>query len=82
MLKNYSVRFIDEVGRIVLPTEVRSALEFETKTPIEICVNAAKSEIILKKHTFSCVFCGETEKLKTLGKKHICPACQKEIAKL
>ena len=61
MSKDYSVRFIDEVGRIVLPAELRNALDLEIKTPIEIHLSKAENEIIIKKHKLSCIFCGETE---------------------
>lgn len=77
-----NVRLIDELGRIVLPAEARDAMDWVEKTPVEIWVNAAKQELVIKRHVHTCVFCAQTENLKAFGKKHICPACQKAIAAL
>ena len=77
-----TVRLIDELGRIVLPIETRKAIDWGEKTPVEIWVNPADDEIVLRRHTFTCAYCGTTENLKAFQKKHICTACQAEIAKL
>ena len=76
------VRLIDELGRIVLPAGVRGALEWEKGTRVEIRVNAAEDGVMIKRYAVTCTFCGETAGLKRFGKKHICPACQKKIARL
>ena len=75
-----NVRLIDELGRGVLPAEARNAMDWGEKTPVEIGVNTTEQEIIIKRHTFTCAFCAETEHLKAFHEKHICPACQKAIA--
>ncbi|HWP50959.1 MAG TPA: AbrB/MazE/SpoVT family DNA-binding domain-containing protein, partial [Clostridia bacterium] len=77
-----NVRLIDELGRIVIPAEDRNALNWAEKTPVEISVNAAEQEVILKRHTRTCTFCAETANLKVFQNKPICPACQKAIANL
>lgn len=77
-----TVRLVDELGRIVLPAEARNAMDWGEKTPVEIWVNTTDQEIVIKRHTFTCAFCAETENLKAFHKKHICPACQKAIASL
>lgn len=82
METNKSIRIIDELGRIVLPMEVRQAMEWDSKTPLEIRINAAENEVVLKRHALTCIFCGERENLKVFNNKHICPACQEEITKL
>ena len=80
MNESKNVRLIDELGRVVLPAEARNAMDWGEKTPVEIRVNTMDHEIIIKRHTFTCAFCAETENLKAFHKKHICPACQKAIA--
>lgn len=55
------VRRVDELGRIVIPIELRNKLKIEEKDPIEIYVDG--SSIILKKYQENCVFCGSTKKL-------------------
>lgn len=82
MEKVKAVRLIDELGRIVLPAEVRGALEWGEGTPVEIRVNTAEDEVMMKRYAVTCTFCGETANLKRFGEKYICPACQRKIAKL
>ena len=54
------VRRVDELGRIVIPIELRNKLKIAEKDPIEIYVEG--SSIILKKYEETCVFCGGTKK--------------------
>lgn len=79
---NIPVRLIDELGRIVLPAEVRKAMEWGDRTPVEIWGNATDNEIVIKRHMFSCAYCGKTENLKEYQRRHICADCQKIIAAL
>ena len=76
------IRMLDELGRVVLPVDARAAMEWGAKTPIEVCVNTADREIVLKRHKFTCTFCGEMENLVEFQGKRICPACQKLITSL
>ena len=55
------VRKIDELGRIVLPIEIRKTMGIENRDAIEIFVDEDK--IVLKKYQPACIFCG------TLGSK-------------
>ncbi len=71
------VRKVDELGRIVLPMEIRNTLEINPKDPLEIFVEGDK--IILTKYEPCCVFCGNAENNVILGEKRVCKAC---IAKL
>ena len=50
------VRKVDELGRIVLPIELRRTMNIEEKDSLEIYVDGAN--IILHKYQPSCVFCG------------------------
>ena len=49
------VRRVDELGRIVIPMELRRTLNIGEKDPLEIFV--AEDMIILKKYTPGCIFC-------------------------
>ena len=71
------VRRVDELGRIVLPMELRKSMEIDEKAPLEIYVEG--NSIILKKHQCICVFCGETADLLSFQNKYICPACLKKL---
>ena len=55
------IRKVDELGRIVLPIELRRMLEIEEHDPLEIAVEDER--IILRKHLPACVFCGAAEDL-------------------
>lgn len=72
------VRRVDELGRIVIPIELRNKLEIAEKDPIEIYVDG--SSIILKKHEETCVFCGSTKNVVEYKGKLICTKCTKNIA--
>ena len=50
------VRKVDELGRIVLPIELRRTLDIAEKDALEIYVDG--STIVLKKYRPSCIFCG------------------------
>jgi len=67
------VRRVDELGRIVLPKELRDVLEIEERTPLEIFTE--EDAIILKKHEMACVFCGGTDGMTVFRGKQICAVC-------
>lgn len=71
------VRRIDELGRIVLPIELRRTLDIEIKDPMEIYIEGNK--IVLKKYCDACVFCGGKDDLEEYMGKHICGECKKKI---
>ncbi|MDN5324058.1 MAG: AbrB family transcriptional regulator, transcriptional pleiotropic regulator of transition state [Clostridia bacterium] len=77
------VRKIDELGRIVLPMELRKTLDINIKEPMEIFVD--EDQIILKKYQpkEACVFCGtcEDDAYKFFGKP-ICSKCRKAVIKV
>ena len=55
------VRKVDELGRIVLPVELRRTLEINEKDDVEIYVDGAS--IILKKYRPTCVFCNSIKNI-------------------
>ncbi|EGC04783.1 MULTISPECIES: AbrB/MazE/SpoVT family DNA-binding domain-containing protein [Ruminococcus] len=71
------VRKVDELGRIVLPIELRRSYDLAVKDAIEIYTE--DDMIILKKFQRSCVFCGKTENLVDYKGKSICADCATEI---
>ena len=71
------VRRIDELGRIVLPKELRDKLEINIKDPMEIYVDG--HFITLKKVEDNCVFCGKSKNLIVFKDKLICQNCLNEI---
>ena len=74
------VRKVDELGRIVLPIEMRLTLDIGEKDALEIYVEG--SSVILKKYKPSCVFCDATKDITVFKGKNICPKCLKELKEL
>lgn len=75
------VRRIDDLGRCVIPKEIRRNLNIDEGDPMEIFVDGDK--IILRKYQPGCVFCGSLEIIEpTLFGKHICSKCANQIAVL
>jgi len=73
------VRKIDELGRIVIPKELRMTLNIEERAPMEIFVK--DNQIILVKHEPSCIFCGSLEHNSEFKGKNVCKSCISGIAK-
>jgi transcriptional pleiotropic regulator of transition state genes len=73
------VRRVDDLGRIVIPKELRRCLCIEEGDPLEIYVDG--EQIILKKYEPTCVFCGEAKGIKNYKGKNICKNCLKELKK-
>lgn len=69
-------RSIDELGRIVIPKEMRKKLDITTETPLEIHLEG--DAIVMKKDTTVCVFCG-SEATESFKAKPICADCLAEI---
>ena len=74
------VRKVDELGRIVLPIELRRTMDIAEKDAIEIYVDGAS--IILRKYGPTCIFCGDAKNVINYRGKNICPNCLKEMKKL
>lgn len=74
------VRKVDELGRIVIPIEIRRSLDIEEKDPLEIYVEGYN--IILCKHQDSCVFCGSTKGIVAFKNRNVCPDCLSKLKTL
>ena len=74
------VRKVDELGRIVLPIEMRRTLDIAERDALEIYVEG--SSVILKKYKPSCVFCDATKDVASFRGKNVCPKCLKELKDL
>ena len=74
------VRKVDELGRIVLPIEMRRTLDIAEKDALEIYVEG--SSVILKKYKPSCIFCDTAKDVSEFKGKNVCPKCLKELKSL
>lgn len=71
------VRRVDELGRIVLPIELRRIFDLKEKDAIEIYTDT--DMIILKKFQRACIFCGSSEDISEYKGKTVCSSCIADI---
>ena len=71
------VRKVDELGRIVLPIEMRRTLDIAERDALEIYVDG--SSVIIKKYKPSCIFCDATREITEFKGKKVCHKCLKEL---
>ena len=72
------IRKVDELGRIVLPIELRRTLDIEERDELEIYME--NDRIILQKFEAACVFCGSSRGLIVYRKKNVCQECIKKMS--
>lgn len=71
------VRRVDELGRIVIPIELRRNLDIGEKDALEIYVDG--NHIILKKYEPACIFCGDAKDILNFKEKNVCKNCLSEL---
>ena len=72
------VRKVDELGRIVLPIELRRTLDINERDAVEIFVEGQR--VILQKYEPACVFCGSTDGIVDFKGRKVCKKCRKQIS--
>jgi transcriptional pleiotropic regulator of transition state genes len=73
------IRNIDELGRIVIPKEIRKKFGLSSTDPVEIFIEGDK--IVLTRYQASCSFCDSCENIVEFKGKKICKACLYELKK-
>lgn len=71
------VRKIDDLGRVVIPKELRRTLNINECDPLEIFIE--DESIILKKYNPGCIFCGEFKDIISFKNKIVCKKCIKDM---
>lgn len=71
------VRKVDELGRIVLPIELRRTLDIAERDSLEIYVDGPA--IVLRKYQPACVFCDDAKNVVNFKGKNVCPSCIKAL---
>ncbi|KEI18226.1 AbrB/MazE/SpoVT family DNA-binding domain-containing protein [Clostridium haemolyticum] len=72
------VRKVDQLGRVVLPKELRRTLDIaENETSMEIFIEG--EQIILKKYQPACIFCGNARDVINYKGKNICKECLQKL---
>ena len=72
------IRKVDELGRIVLPIELRRTLDIAERDELEIFMESDR--IVLQKYEPSCIFCGSARSLKVFSSKNVCRECIKSMS--
>lgn len=67
------VRKVDELGRIVLPIELRRTLDIAERDALEIFIS--DDQIILQKYQPTCIFCDSSRAITTYRGKNVCANC-------
>lgn len=70
-------RPVDELGRIVIPKEIRNALGINTKDLLEIHLD--NNTIVLKKSENKCALCGSTDDLLPFNDRFVCTRCTNSL---
>ena len=74
------VRKVDELGRIVLPIELRRTLDIADRDELEIYLDDDK--VVLKKYEPSCIFCGSSCGLVTYHGRNVCLECIENMSNI
>ncbi len=73
------IRKVDDLGRIVLPIELRRTLDIAERDELEIYME--NDRIILQKFEPACIFCGSSRGLVTHHGKNVCQDCIRKLSK-
>lgn len=71
------VRKIDNLGRVVLPIELRRNFDIDREDPVEIFVD--ENYILLKKYQPACIFCNDAKDVINFKGKNVCQHCLAEM---
>ena len=72
-MSNGVARKVDQLGRVVLPVEMRKALRIEVGDLV--MMSAEGERIVLEKVEQRCVFCGGSDQLREFTRKLVCAGC-------
>ena len=72
------IRKVDDLGRIVLPIELRRTLDISERDELEIYME--NDRIILQKFEPACIFCGSSKGLISYRRKNVCQNCIKKMS--
>lgn len=74
------IRKVDDLGRIVLPIELRRVMDISEREELEIFLE--NDRIILKKPETSCIFCGKKSDLESFLGKNVCLRCIQNLTEM
>lgn len=72
------IRNVDPLGRVVIPKEMRKILDINEGDPIEIV--KVNNDIVLKKYSKGCIFCGSDKDVSEFNNLSVCSGCRKALS--
>lgn len=73
------LRKIDNLGRLVIPKEARTALKISEGTALSVTWDATKGKIILQIASPACIICGNSTHLTMKGDLVLCKKCLQKL---
>ncbi len=75
------VRKVDELGRVVIPIELRRTLGIAERDALEIYTD--EDRIVLRKYepTCTCIFCGSADDVSLFKGRNVCKKCARDLKK-
>lgn len=70
---------MDDLGRIVLPIELRRQFGIEAGDALDISIDTEAMSIVLRKPQDECLFCGSVESLRDHRGRRVCRTCVNEL---
>lgn len=74
------VRKMDSLGRIVIPWELRKAMDMQSGDELEL--RCEGNCLTIRKFAPHCIFCCSSECLVTYEEKYICSVCLRKLRKV
>jgi transcriptional pleiotropic regulator of transition state genes len=71
------VRNLDNLGRVVIPKEMRNVLGINEGDPVEIA--KVNNDIVIRKYSRGCIFCGSDKEVVEFYKELVCDGCRKAL---
>ena len=71
------IRNVDNVGRVVIPKEIRKILGINEGDPVEIV--KVNNDVVLRKYSKECIFCGSEKNVKDFNNVPVCRGCREAL---
>ena len=71
-------RKVDDLGRVVLPVEMRRALGLNAGDEVDISLD--DGTVVLRKVEARCTFCGRADDLRAFRGRQVCASCSAELS--
>ena len=72
-------RNIDNLGRIVIPIELRKELGFDESSKIELFIEPKTNRLVMEKYQRGCIYCGEMNNTFEFESTTVCQSCANKI---